>query len=387
MRRYVVLLTMLVLLTCLRAWGQNDAVKEEIILVDYFGYNIPVICKIPVVSRKAISFEELVEIDTEEIKDCYRALEEISTKYQFVNHNYGQALLFWKFAEALPNDKVYKNGWVSFSEVVLNKDQKNENGNYKIYLGRNDKIALIYSLLARAGYGVKVLQDDNKNYYLALRVNANIYGTYLIDNPGFYRWEPGYNFGNIPSNLMPSGYLILSNNGKPITFNHLGAIPWNQTARGDKVDFKSPKGCPSSWNFSINRLPKYEEFLQFWPHDAGSHRIVQACLAKHIFAPFDLEGKFNPEKNPELKEMRSDQLGNCLFKWVRLNIPYGKGQKYVRNPVITLVKDQTGDCDELSLALIGVLSSAGFPADHIKMVHWPTHLSLGGGAYGRISIR
>jgi len=83
--------------------------------------------------------------------------------------------------------------------------------------------------------------------------------------------------------------------------------------------------------------------------------------------------------------LRNDELGNCLFRWLRVNASYGPGLDNPRNPLETFFKDRKGDCDELSLVLLALLREAGFPATNIRLAIWSQHMNLGVAPLGEIS--
>lgn len=334
---------------------------EKTFPINYFGYHLDLTCQVKPMAKPAKTFQDLINKNLAEVENCHAALAQVSEKFGFQDHNYGQALLFWKLAETFAGPRTAKQ-WVSFADAAAGKK-----------MGRNEKIALIYALLVKAGYGARIAQDQTE-YFILLQVKDKLAGIYFKSYEAYRIWEPGYPFEEIPAGkIAPSlRFPEIFNSGSPVTFNTLGAIPWSKTWKGGEVKFQSPENCPVTWNFSRERIPGYEEFLKFWPRK----REIQAYLSDEILSPFNLSVKFNPGKNPEVRELRDDQFGNCLFKWVRINTPYAPGRANLRNPLETLVQDRKGDCDELSISLLAVMREAGYPPDNIRMAVWPKHMTL-----------
>jgi hypothetical protein len=336
---------------------------ETIFPINYFGFPLDLKCEVKHSGPAAKTFAQLLDKDFQEVENCDAGLARLSEKYRFPKQGYSQALLFWRFAEVFSNAKAGP-GLVSFGDAVLGRKPMN----------RNNKIALIYSLLKRAGFGARIVENRTQ-YFIMLQVTENFAGVFSPSYENYRLWEPGFSFEGIPKGMLSAtlNFPPISSNGGPVTFETLGAVPWTETRKGPEVSFRSLENCPGTWNFSRTRYPAYEEFLSVWPRK----REVFARLSSEIFAPFNFSAKFSPAMNPELETFRNDDFGNCIFKWVRKNTPYAEGLENIRNPVDTLLKDRKGDCDELSLVLIAMLREAGMPADHIRIATWPKHMNIG----------
>lgn len=333
--------------------------------IDYFGCPIKMLCEVEEAGGADVSsFTTLVSRDESEIGDCMKSLLDVSVRHDI--RGYAQALLFWRFVESLPGgDK--SSDWTSFADAVRGRG-----------LSRNDKIALLYVMLGKAGYGVEV-KRTGREHFLVVKLDHSIPG--FSWSPLHYTWEPGHEFYDEKALArFHSAYDVLAHEGAAMTFDSLPDVNWEMTAPGREVSFKSPDGCPDQWAFKVRRLPGYEEFLALWPREYE----IMGLNAGKMLEPFGFEQRFRPA----MGGMDNEDFGNCVFQWVQLNLPYDyphskepPATRITRNPVETLMVYKKGVCSELSMTLVGLLLDSGFPPDYIKIAQWDK-----GTARGHINI-
>lgn len=350
--------------------------------IDYFGFPLRMSCTVgQSFGRGDNPLKQLVDKDSQEIGNCLGALQKLSDQYQI--KNYAQLLLFYKFVESVSGSGP-ASPKTSFADAVL----KNK------AMDKNDQAALLYALAAKAGYGCALYETDAGNLLL-LSITQRIEG---VREGKFYIWQPGKNFTELPPVSKQTRVIQkIIYDGYPVTFDQLPSVPWLMTREGPELEFKSPQGCPASWNFRVARLPDYEAFLSLWPRS----EIVLGPLSYSMLRPFGFDQVFSARP----LGMSDEEFGTCLLNWVQANTEYDKEHaleftakmknvqanktsaqdlsvnKQNRNPVETLFVNRKGVCAELSLALIGVLRAAGFRPENIMMATYDegttkAHLNL-----------
>jgi len=350
--------------------------------IDYFGFPLRMQCSISQsYGRGDTPLKQLVDKDSQEVKDCLASLQKLSDQYRI--KSYAQLLLFQKFVAAISGAGTASPS-TSFADAVL-KNQA---------LDKNDQAALLYAMMSKSKYGCALYETDAGNLLL-LSINQRIEG---IKDGKYYIWQPGKNLTELPPVSKSTRVRQkLFNEGYRITFEQLPDIPWLMTGEGPELKFKSPAGCPASWSFSARRLPDYEQFLSLWPRSD----TVLGSLSFSMLKPFGFEQVFSPKPSG----MSDEQFGTCLLNWVQINTEYDQehAQEFIaktqnmqtgktstagldvrkqnRNPVETLFVNRKGVCSELSVLLIGILQAAGFTPENIMMAFYDpgttkAHLNL-----------
>jgi len=363
------LLFLLLLLAAKIIFAQEPPTKD--FTIDYFGFPLKMQCPVVPGKTAADSMKNLVAKNSEEIKDCFDALKNLSANYQI--EGYAQVLLYAKLVESLPGSK--KAGpRASFADAALNSQP----------LSKNDQIALLFALISQAGWGT-VLYETDAGYVINLKIKDKIEGIADLSFPGFFFWQPGKSFTDLPPIYRKRRiFHKVVSDGRPLAFDRIPQIPWLMTKEGREVSFQSPEGCPQEWNFKVSRLPSYEEFLSLWPRSD----TVLAPIAYQILTPFDFDNVFRPRPY----NMSEERFGTCLLNWVQVNTDYDQKHaddsvarnkkvsanamsaadfdpnSQLRNPLEILFTIRKGICTELSITLIAILEAAGFPGENIIML-------------------
>jgi hypothetical protein len=338
-------------------------VSAKEIRVDYFGHPVRLECAVEAAEFPAATFLELVKKDEAETASCIQPMARAASSLGL--DGYAQALFFERLVAGLPGSRSETGSNTSFAEAV--RDGKP--------LARRDRIALLYALLSRAGFGVGVMRGD-EYYFLVLRIDEEISGRRWARQDRF-TWEPGRPFTDVgPAADFHRAHPVVYHDGRPVDFP-FPDLDW-KAGGGKAKSLTSPPGCPKSWDRSLSRRPGLEHYLSLWPRD----QAVQSANSHLILAEYGLDRTMSDRAG-----LADEALGNCILQYAIGNFPYDwerakdpDSDPTVRHPGETLFRG--GDCDELTYVLLGLLRLAGFDPSRIVVLRWDpgqadTHMNLG----------